>query len=148
MKPIKRRTFILGFLATGIAGIALPPMATGGVRGHLHRLLSGQFGEAILGVEGVHDFVDEYVAQLGGSNTLKKTVAHLYFSYFGPQIVPYSGLKEFEDGFLVTILTRSNIIAVAQGRQATLQYHNVNPYDPTCGSYLSAAAEDGPGDEV
>lgn len=40
------------------------------------------------------------------------------------------------------ILIRSNIIAVVRGQKTAFEYHNVDPYDPECGSFLSARAEE------
>lgn len=139
MTLISRRSFILGLLATGLA---VPPILSGGMAGHLKRTLAGHFGDTVLEVEGITSFINEYVATAGKQNVLKKAAAQLYFSFYGPVIAPYSGLKDFEETFLQTILIRSNIIAVVRGQKTTFEYHNVDPYDPECGSFLSASAEE------
>lgn len=136
-----RRTVLLGGAAVA-AAVAAVPIALGGMESFLRRVLADHFGPDVLGIEGVGDFVRDYAAQAGSGSVFKRLGAEVYFAWRGDLAHKIAPAWELEALFLQTILTRSNIIALRQGRDELFSYTDVNPWEPTCGLYLSALADD------
>jgi hypothetical protein len=68
--------------------------------------------------------------------------AEAYFAWRGDLVHRIGAADDLEQRFLHTILTRSNIVALRQGRDAPFQYTETDPWQPACGLYLSAFADD------
>ncbi|WP_226626459.1 hypothetical protein [Alloyangia pacifica] len=135
-----RRAMLLGGAA--LVSVAAVPVAMGGLEAFLRRVLAGHFGPQILEVAGVDDFVAEYAAQTGTGSFLKKAGAELYFAWHGDAVKMIPQAEALEQLFLQTILVRSNIIALYQGRSEDFEYTELDPWQPTCGLYLSALADE------
>ena len=135
-----RRNVLLGGAA--VAALATVPVALGGTESFLWRVLADHFGPDVLGIEGIDDFVTDYAAQAGSGSLVKRMGAEVYFAWRGDLAHKITPAEELEKLFLQTILTRSNIIALHQGRAEPFSYVDVDPWQPTCGLYLSALADD------
>lgn len=137
---MKRRTLLLG---AGVAAIAAAvPLSIFGVPSFLRRVLSDHFGSDVLEIEGIDDFVSEYASLLGNENIAKRLAADAYFGLRIDKVKKIGLAKALEERFLVTVLLRSNIIAIRQGRSEEFEFVSANPWQPVCGTYLSAFAED------
>jgi|GEM_PF-6433020 len=137
---ITRRGILLGMGA--VVGIAAVPVALGGTESFLRRTLADHFGDDVLQIEGIDDFVRDYAANAGQGDWKKRLAAELYFAWRGDLAHKIGPAKALEAKFLQTILVRSNIIAMRQGRASVFDYTETNPWEPTCGLYLSAMAVD------
>jgi hypothetical protein len=135
-----RRVVLLGGTAT-VAALAAP-IAMGGLESFLRRVLTDHFGEDVLAIDGIDDFVADYAAQAGTGSLPKRLGAEAYFAWRGDLVHRIGPAEELEDRFLNTVLTRSNIIALRQGRDEPFQYTETDPWEPVCGLYLSAFADD------
>jgi hypothetical protein len=135
-----RRNVLLGGAA--LAALAAVPVALGGTESFLRRVLADHFGPDVLEIEGIDDFIRDYAAQAGAGSFAKRIGAEVYFAWRGDLAHMITPAQELEKLFLQTILTRSNIVALHQGRDELFSYINVDPWEPTCGLYLSALAED------
>ena len=135
-----RRSMLMGGAA--LAGLAAAPVAFGGLRSFLRRVLASHFGADVLEIDGIDDFVHDYAAQAGTGNRARRMGAEVYFAWRGDLIRKIEPARDLEAQLLQTILTRSNIIALRQGKDESFQYIDVDPWEPTCGLYLSAFADD------
>lgn len=134
-----RRRLLLG--SGALIATAAVPVTFGGTESFLRRVLCDHFGEDVLEIDGIGEFVREY-AELAGRNDWKKRMAaEIYFAWRGDLVNKIGPAIELEERFLGTILTRSNIIAVRQGRASEFDYTDADPWTPGCGLYLSAAAD-------
>lgn len=137
---LSRRALLISS-AAATAVVAVTPIALGGMESFLRRVLANHFGPEVLGIEGVDAFVGDY-AQLAGSGDFAKRVgAEIYFAWRGELVHKIGAARDLEAVFLRSFLTRSNIIAIQQGRDVAFEYGEVDPWVPTCGLYLSALAE-------
>lgn len=139
MTPTRRAVLIGGAAAVTAAAI---PVAMGGIHGFLRRVAAGHFGPGVLQIDGVEEFIAEYAAQAGSGRLAKKVAAELYFAWRFDGVHKIAQADELENLFLQNILVRSNVIAIYQGRAESFEYTEVNPWEPTCGLYLSALADD------
>lgn len=139
MSWLTRRRFLLGTGA--VAAAAAVPVALGGTEGFLRRVLGDHFGPDVLEVEGIGDFVREYAALTGQGDWKKRMAAEVYFAWRGDRVKKIGQARALEERFLRTILTRSNIIAIRQGRTEAFEYTDADPWAPGCGLYLGAMAE-------
>jgi len=137
---LKRRTVLLASIA--VAGVALVPFVKGGVQGFLARVLRTHFGSDVTEIDGVDSFVAEYASYVGRDNQTKRLGAGVYFAFRGEKIKKLGMSQDLEERFLRTILTNSNIIAIRQGRAKEFEFSGANPWEPVCGLYLSAAADE------
>lgn len=137
---MKRRWFLAGGAA--LVGLAATPIALGGTVSFLRRTLSDHFGPDVLAIDGIDDFIADYAALAGQGSTIKKIGAEVYFAWRGDRIHKIGQAEELQNRFLGTILTRSNIIAIQQGRETAFDYGDPDPWSPVCGIYLSALAEE------
>lgn len=135
-----RRTVLSGGAA--VAALATVPIALGGTESFLRRILADHFGPDVLEIEGISDFVSDYAERAGADSIVKHMGAEVYFAWRGDLAYKIAPAQELEKLFLQTILTRSNIIALRQGRDEPFSYTEVDPWQPTCGLYLSALADD------
>ncbi|UWQ21572.1 hypothetical protein [Jannaschia sp. W003] len=140
MRP-SRRTVLLGGTAA-VAAAAAVPVAMGGLDAFLRRVLARHFGPEVLGIDGIGDFVADYAALAGRGSALKRAGAEAYFAWQGDRVHMIGAAEELEARFLQTILTRSNIIAIHGGAEAPFDYVDPDPWEPACGLYLSALAEE------
>ncbi|ETX12739.1 hypothetical protein OCH239_17375 [Roseivivax halodurans JCM 10272] len=120
---------------------AAVPVAMGGMRSFLERITVAQFGAEILSIDGVHAFLDAFAAQAGDDSLAKRLGAEAYFAWRGDLIHEIAPARDLETRFLQTILTRSNIIKVWRGESQRLEFTEIDPWQPTCGLYLSALAD-------
>ncbi len=140
MNKLTRRTLLAsGGALVALAGLGL---AGGGTSGFLRRVVADHFGRDALEIDGLDAFIDDYTAIISENPSLKKRAAELYFSWRGDRIHLIPDASNLRERFLQTILTRSNIIAMRQGRAERFDYSNPAPWEPDCGLYLSAFAED------
>ncbi|MBO9398614.1 MULTISPECIES: hypothetical protein [unclassified Shimia] len=137
---LRRRAFLVG--AAGLAGAVLVPLTLGGTTSFLRRTLKDHFGPEVLELAGIDDFVDEFAALAGEDDPAKKIAAEMYFGWHGDRVKMIGPAKAMQERFLFTILHRSNIIAVQQGRATEFEYGSVDPWSPVCGLYLSAFADE------
>lgn len=137
-----RRALLLGGTAA-VAALAAAPIALGGIESFLRRVVAGHFGADALDIDGIDDFIAAYAAHSGAGSVVKRSGAEVYFAWRGDLIHKIGPAEDLEKHFLQTILTRSNIIAIRQGRAESFDFLDGNPWDPVCGLYLSALAEDG-----
>ena len=137
---ITRRMLLLGTGA--LAGASAVPVALGGTERFLNRALCDHFGTDVLDIEGIGEFVSEYAALAGRDDWKKRLAAELYFAWRGDLVFKIGQAWDLEERFLATILTRSNIIAIRQGRAETFEFSDADPWNPVCGLYLSVWAED------
>ncbi|MBM7069097.1 hypothetical protein [Actibacterium sp. 188UL27-1] len=137
---MKRRWFIGGGAA--LVGLAITPIALGGTVSFLRRTLSDHFGPNILNIDGIDGFVKDYATLAGQGSTVKKLGAEVYFAWRGDKVHMIGQAEDLQERFLNTILTRSNIIAIQQGRETAFDYGDPDPWSPICGIYLSALAEE------
>ncbi|MEL6678702.1 MAG: hypothetical protein AAFQ51_08350 [Pseudomonadota bacterium] len=135
-----RRALLLGTGA--VAALAALPIALGGTTSFLRRVLSDHFGSDVLDIDGIDDFVSEYAALAGADSAAKKLGAEVYFAWRGDMVHKIGAAQALEHRFLQTILTRSNIIAMRQGTSSQFEFTSVDPWEPTCGLYLSALGEE------
>ena len=139
MSWLTRRRLLLG--AGAVAAAAAVPVALGGTESFLRRVLGNHFGDDALEIDGIGEFVQEYAELTGQGDWKKRMVAEVYFAWRGDRVKKIGPAVALEERFLQTILTRSNIIAVRQGRAESFEYTDANPWAPGCGLYLSAMAE-------
>lgn len=142
MTALTRRAIIFGgtcAVTLSAAAVAVAP----GLPGFLRRVVVQQFGADMLDIDGIDDFIADYAAQAGAGDWKKQIASRLYFSLHGDEIYRLAAVDELENRFLNTILTRSNIVAVYQKSAAAFEYTDANPWEPTCGLYLSSLAEAG-----
>ncbi|MFQ6550862.1 hypothetical protein AAD018_000785 [Aestuariibius insulae] len=140
MNKLTRRTLLAG--GGAITALAALGIAGGGTTGFLRRVTAEHFGKDALKIDGIDAFIDDYTAVISDSQSLKKRAAEVYFSWRGDRIYLIPDASNLKERFLQTILTRSNIIAMRQGRSDRFDYSNPAPWEPDCGLYLSAFAED------
>lgn len=134
-----RRAVLLA--GTAMAGLAIVPIARGGIESFLRRVLADHFGEDVLEIEGIGDFIRAYAANAGNEGFTKRAAAEVYFAWRGDLVREIGQAAEMRNRFLQTILTRSNIIAIYQGAEGSLDFADADPWNPTCGLYLSAFAD-------
>ena len=134
-----RRGFLLGLGA--LTGAAAVPVALGGTESFLRRTLASHFGDDVLDIEGIGDFVSDYAANAGQGDWTKRMAAELYFAWRGDLVKKVGPAKALEDKFLETVLIRSNIIAMRQRRATEFEYSETDPWQPACSLYLSSLAE-------
>ncbi len=132
-----RRGFLLGLGA--LTGAAAVPVALGGTESFLRRTLASHFGDDVLDIEGIGDFVRDYAANAGQGDWTKRMAAELYFAWRGDLVKKIGPAQALEQRFLQTILVRSNIIAMRQGHTTDFEYTDTDPWEPACGLYLSVA---------
>ena len=142
MKPT-RRALLIGGTATAMATatVAALPIAMGGVESFLRRVVKEHFGPDMIEVAGVDEFIRDYAGHAGSGSIAKRLGAEVYFAWRGDLVRKIGAAQELEERFLQTILTRSNVIAVFQGAAQEFQYTDNNPWEPTCGLYISALGE-------
>lgn len=140
MTRLTRRALLAG-AGTTAAGLAAVPFVFKGIPRFLRQAVANHFGEETLALEGMDDFIADFAASASDGDALKRFAADAYFAFHGDRFHKISAAKEFENRFLYTLLTRSNIIAIQQGRSVEFDYLNPDPWDPQCGIYLSSAAE-------
>ncbi|MEL7182070.1 MAG: hypothetical protein AAGK57_00340 [Pseudomonadota bacterium] len=136
---MRRRTLLLG--GTALLAAAAVPLVNTGISGFLSRVLRDHFGDDIFEVAGIEDFVAEYASLVSQEDWVKRTGAQVYFGLRGDQVKQLGLAKGLENRFLQTILTRSNIIAIRQGRETQFDYSDPDPWAAVCGGYLTAATE-------
>lgn len=141
MKRATRRAVLLGGGAA-VAGLAAAPFVLSGMEGFLRRAIAAQFGEKMLKVEGIDDFIADFMATAGEDDALKRLAADAYFVFRGDRIHRIGAANAFEERFLHSILTRSNVVALFQGQAETFDWQDPNPWEPQCGLYLGAMAEE------
>ncbi|MEL7453613.1 MAG: hypothetical protein AAGJ50_09620 [Pseudomonadota bacterium] len=124
-----------------MAAAATIPVALGGTESFLNRVLSDHFGADVLQVDRIGDFVQDYASLAGRNDWKKRMAAEIYFAWRGDRVKKIGPAIELEERFLRTILTRSNIIAVRQGRAEVFEYTDADPWAPGCGLYLGAMAD-------
>lgn len=140
MSWLTRRRFLLG---TGtLVGAAAVPVAFGGTEGFLRRVLGDHFGSDVLEIDGIEDFVRDYADLAGQGDWTKRMAAEVYFAWRGDRVKKIGPARALEERFLRTLMVRSNIIAIRQGRATSFEYTDADPWAPSCGLYLSAMAEE------
>lgn len=139
MSWLTRRRFLLG--SGAVVAAATVPVALGGTESFLNRVLDDHFGADVLEVDGIGDFVRDYAALTGKGDWKKRMAAEVYFAWRGDRVKKIGPAVELEERFLRTILTRSNIIAVRQGRSSEFEYADADPWTPGCGLYLTASLD-------
>lgn len=141
MKQATRRAVLLGG-ASAAVGLAAAPFVLPGMEGFLRRVIAAHFGEEMLKVEGIDGFIAGFIASAGENDAMKRLAAEAYFIFRGDRIHRIGAATAFEERFLRSILTRSNIVALYQGRAGTFDWLDPNPWEPQCGLYLGAMAEE------
>lgn len=136
---VLRRTLLLG--GGALAAAATFPIVLGGMESFLRRVVAGHFGPEFLDDEGIGEFIAEYAAQAGRGSFVKRAGAEAYFAWRGDLVHMIGPAKELQSMFLNTLLTRSNIIALYNGAESGFSYSSVDPWEPTCGLYLSSLAD-------
>ncbi|MCR9089518.1 MAG: hypothetical protein NXH97_22600 [Rhodobacteraceae bacterium] len=143
MTRLTRRTILFGS-AAGVAAMSVTAIVLApGMTGFLRRVVAQHFGPETVKIDGVEDFITDYAEQAGSGDWKKQVASRLYFSLHGDEIYRISAADELENRFLNTFLTRSNIIAIYQETATEFEYTDVDPWEPSCGLYLSSLAEAG-----
>ena len=131
---------LAGGAAAGVVAVA--PLTFSGLEGFLRRTVADHFGKDLLTVEGIDDFVRDFVETVGDENFIKRLASDYYFGISGDRIHKTGAVRAFEERFLRSLLSRSNVIAIYQGASTEFEYQNPDPWAPQCGLYLSSFAED------
>ncbi len=120
----------------------VPPLALDGLENFLRRVVADHFGDEILVLDGIDDFIRDFAATVGDENLIKRLASDYYFGVSGDRIHKTGTIRAFEERFLRSMLSRSNVIGIHQGVSTEFEYQNPDPWAPQCGLYLSSLAED------
>lgn len=144
MRRATRRGFLFGAgsALASLAALGAAPAVFGGTERFLRRAFADHFGEDALAIDGIDDFISDYAATIGEEDQAKRLAAEYYFTFRADLFHKPGSVVAFEERFLRSVLSRSNIIAIAQGRAEAFDYQNPDPWSPECGLYLSALAEE------